>query len=37
LDQEDGIRNGNAFVKLSVDQFGNAVIKSLIIGEKIYE
>ncbi len=34
---EEGIRNGNAFVKLSVDRFGNAVIKSLIIGEKIYE
>lgn len=34
---EDGIRNGNAFVKISVDRFGNAVIKSLIIGEKIYE
>lgn len=34
---EDGIRNGNAFVKISVDRFGNAVIKSLIIGEKMYE
>jgi len=32
---EESIRRGNAYVTLSVDKFGNAVIKELKVGNKI--
>jgi len=34
---ENGIRKGNTFVTLSVDKFGNAVIKELKVGNKVYK